>query len=108
LSIDPKPEKRAGEPGGSDSPGRRRFGVSSALDLLPSRSAMVRLEMGFRPGWFERKMIRQTKHDILRRLEGHQFGPLRIVLKKRDGRVAFQFFGDTGSVEKAKNLLGIC
>jgi hypothetical protein len=69
---------------------------------------MVRLEMGFKPGWFERKLIRQTKLDILRKLDGHQFNLLRIVLKKRDGRVAFQFFGDSGSVEKAKDLLGIC
>ena len=69
---------------------------------------MVRLEMGFKPGWFERKLIRQTKFDILRKLNGHNFGPLKIVLKKRDGRVAFQFFGDAGSVEKAKDLLGIC
>ena len=69
---------------------------------------MVRLEMAFRPGWFERKLIRQTKDDILRRLRGHELGLLRIVLKKRDGRVAFQFFGDRTSVEKAKDLLGIC
>ena len=69
---------------------------------------MVRLEMGFRPGWFERKLVRQTKFDILRRLQGHKFKLLRIVLKKRDGRVAFQFIGDAGSVEKAKDLLGIC
>ena len=69
---------------------------------------MVRLEMGFKPGWLERKLVRQTKLDILRRLQGHRFGLLRIVLKKRDGRVAFQFLGDAGSVEKAKNLLGIC
>ena len=71
-------------------------------------TCMVRLEMGFRPGWFERKLVRQTKLDILRRLEGHKFKLLRIVLKKRDGRVAFQFIGDAGSVEKAKDLLGIC
>jgi len=76
--------------------------------LLPCGNAMVRLEMGFKPGWFERKLVRQTKLDILRRLAGHSFGPVRIVLKKRDGRLAFQFFGDTGSVEKAKDLLGIC
>ena len=69
---------------------------------------MVRLEMGFKPGWFERKLIRQTKLDILRRLQGHNFRLLRIVLKKRDGHVAFQFFGDAGSIEKAKDLLGIC
>jgi hypothetical protein len=69
---------------------------------------MVRLEMGFKPGWFERKLVRQTKLDILRRLGGHNFKLLRIVLKKRDGRVAFHFIGDAGSVEKAKDLLGIC
>jgi hypothetical protein len=69
---------------------------------------MVRLEIGFKPGWFERKLVRQTKLDILRRLQGHNFRLLRIVLKKRDGRVAFQFFGDVGSIEKAKDLLGIC
>lgn len=69
---------------------------------------MVRLEMGFKPGWFDRNPIRQTKNDILRRLEGYDFDLLRIVLKKRDGRVAFQVFGDPNSVEKAKDLLGIC
>ena len=69
---------------------------------------MVRLEMGFKPGLFERTLIRQTKNDILRKLNGHDVGLLRIVLKKRNGRVAFQFFGDAGSVEKAKGLLGIC
>ncbi len=69
---------------------------------------MVRLEIDFKPGWFERKLIRQTKLDVLRRLGGHDFRLLRIVLKKRDGRVAFQFIGDSSSVEKAKNLLGIC
>jgi len=108
LSIAPDTNKDGSESDRSDAPVGRRLGISSALDLLPSRNAMVRLEIGFKPGWFERKLIRQTKLDIRRRLKGHNFGPLRIVLKKRDGRVAFQFFGDTGSVEKAKNLLGIC
>jgi hypothetical protein len=69
---------------------------------------MVRLEAGFKPRWLERNLIRQTKSDVLRRLKGHNFGLLRIVLKKRDGRVAFQFFGEPVSVEKAKALLGIC
>jgi hypothetical protein len=69
---------------------------------------MVRLEMGFKPRWFERNLVRQTRSDILRRLKGHDLGPLRIILKKRDGRVAFQFMGDPISVEKAKDLLGIC
>jgi hypothetical protein len=68
---------------------------------------MVRLEIGFKPRWLERNLVRQTKDDVYRRLEGHSFGPLRIVLKKRNGRVAFQFFGDDHAIEKAKNLLGI-
>jgi hypothetical protein len=76
--------------------------------LFFAASIMVRLETGFKPRWFERNLIRQTKDDILRRLKGHQIGFLRIVLKKRNGRVAFQFFGDANSVEKAKDLLGIC
>jgi hypothetical protein len=71
-------------------------------------AAMVHLEMGFKPGLFERNMIRQTKNDVLERLQGHKLGLLRIVLKKRNGRLAFQFFGDPNSVEKAKGLLGIC
>ena len=66
------------------------------------------METGFKPRWFERNLIRQTKDDVLRRLEGHRFGLLRIVLKKRNGRLAFQFFGEPGAVEKAKSLLGIC
>jgi hypothetical protein len=68
---------------------------------------MVHLEMGFKPRWFERNIIRQTKSDVLERLQGHKLGLLRIVLKKRNGRLAFQFFGDPNSVEKAKGLLGI-
>lgn len=68
---------------------------------------MILLEVGFKPRWLERKLIRQTKSDVLRRLRGHDFGLLRIVLKKRDGRVAFQFFGEPDSVERAKALLGI-
>lgn len=69
---------------------------------------MVRLEMGFRPRLFERNLLRQTEHDVLERLRGQELGLLRIVLKKRNGKVAFQFFGDPQSVEKAKGLLGIC
>ena len=63
---------------------------------------MVRLEMGFKPGWFERNLIRQTKNDIFRRLKGHDVGFLRIVLKKRDGRVAFQFFGDRAASKRLR------
>ena len=68
---------------------------------------MVRLEVGFKPRWLERKLIRWTKSDVRRRLRGHHFNPLRIVLKKRDGRVAFQFFGEPETVERAKALLGM-
>jgi len=64
--------------------------------------------MGFKPRLFERNLLRQTKHDLLERLRGQELGLLRIVLKKRNGRLAFQFFGDPQSVEKAKGLLGIC
>ena len=68
---------------------------------------MVRLEVGFKPRWLERKLIRRTKSDVRRRLRGHHFNPLRIVLKKCDGRVAFQFFGEPETVERAKALLGM-
>ncbi len=76
--------------------------------MLFDRPRMVRLEMGFKPRLFERNLLRQTKHDLLERLRGQELGLLRIVLKKRNGRLAFQFFGDPQSVEKAKGLLGIC
>ena len=68
---------------------------------------MVRLEVGFKPRWLDRKLIQQAKSDVLQRLSGHHFDLLRIVLKKRNGRLAFQFFGETSCVEKAKGLLGI-
>ena len=80
----------------------------SAWFLLCERDVcMVRLEIGFKPRWLDRQMIRQTKSDVLQRLSGHHFNLLRIVLKKRNGHVAFHFFGEPGSVEKAKALLGI-
>lgn len=68
---------------------------------------MVHVETDFRPRLFERKIVRQTKKDLRRRLEGHNFGFLRIVLKKRDGRISLKFVGDIGSIEKAKDLLGV-
>jgi hypothetical protein len=68
---------------------------------------MVHFETAFRPRFFERNIIRQTKDDVRRRLAGHELGLLRIVLKKRNGHIAFQFSGEPTSVEKAKDLLGI-
>ena len=69
---------------------------------------MVHLETGFRPKLLERNIIRQTKNDVRQRLQGYDLGALRIVLKRgRAGKFAFQFFGDSNSVEKAKGLLGI-
>ena len=69
---------------------------------------MVHIETDFWPRLFELKRVWQTKADVRRRLSGHQFKRLRIVLKKRNGRLALQFVGDPTSVEKAKGLLGIC
>jgi hypothetical protein len=69
---------------------------------------MFHIETDFRPGFFERKIVRQTKKDVRRRLNGHEFKLLRIVLKKCNGRFALQFKGDPSSIEKAKGLLGIC
>ena len=68
---------------------------------------MVHIETDFRPRFLERKIIRQTKKDVRRRLNGHEFKLLRIVLKKRNGRFALQFVGDPNSIEKAKDLLGM-
>ena len=79
----------------------------SALSLLYNCIPMLRLEIGFVPGPFERRVVQQTKEDIQQRLEGYDFGFLRIVIKRRPGGFAFQFFGPTENVEKAKGLLGI-
>ena len=69
---------------------------------------MVYIETDFRPRFFERKMVWQTKRDVRRRLRGHELKLRRIILKKRNGRVTLQFVGEPGSIEKAKGLLGIC
>jgi len=69
---------------------------------------MVHIETDFWPRLFELKRVRQTKVDVRRRLNGHKFKRLRIVLKKRNRRLVLQFVGDPTSVEKAKGLLGIC
>jgi hypothetical protein len=68
---------------------------------------MLRLETDFVPGPFEKRAVRQTKEDIRQRLQGYDLGFLRIVVKRRPGGFAFQFFGPAENVEKAKGLLGI-
>ena len=69
---------------------------------------MIRFEVGFEPQPLEKPLIQQTKDDIRARLEGHDIGGLRIVLKKRSGsQIALQFLADPETVEKAKQLLGI-
>lgn len=68
---------------------------------------MLRLETDFVPGVFERRIVQQTKEDIRQRLEGYDLDFLRIVLKRRPRGLAFQFFGNPETVEKAKGLLGI-
>ncbi|HEV2804735.1 MAG TPA: hypothetical protein VGW57_07385 [Chthoniobacterales bacterium] len=70
---------------------------------------MIRIEVGFEPHLFEKPMIEQTKEDIENRLQGHEFGRLKIVLKKppQSQQIAIQFLGEPESCEKAKRLLGI-
>jgi hypothetical protein len=70
---------------------------------------MVRIEVGFEAHPFEKSMIEQTKEDIEHRLQGHEFGRFKIVLKKGHGtqQIALQFLGEPESCEKAKRLLGI-
>jgi hypothetical protein len=70
---------------------------------------MVRIEVGFEPHPFEKQIVEQTKEDIENRLNGHEFGRFKIVLKKGHGsqQIALQFLGDPESCEKAKRLLGI-
>jgi hypothetical protein len=81
---------------------------TGSLRAFSTASFMVRLEIGFKPRWLERNLIHQIKGDVLGKLNGHELGLLRIVLKKRNGQVAFQLFGSPTSIEKAKDLLGIC
>jgi hypothetical protein len=70
---------------------------------------MIRIDVGFEPHPFEKALIEQTKDDIENRLQGHEFGRFKIVLKKGHGtqQIALQFLGDPDSCEKAKRLLGI-
>ena len=70
---------------------------------------MIKIEVGFEPHPFEKSMVEQTKEDIADRLNGHEFGRFKIVLKKGHGsqQITLQFLGDPDSCEKAKRLLGI-
>jgi hypothetical protein len=70
---------------------------------------MIKIEVGFEPHVYEKALVEQTKEDIQNRLQGHEFGRFKIVLKKRFGshQIALQFLGDPESCEKAKRLLGI-
>jgi hypothetical protein len=70
---------------------------------------MIRIEVGFDPHPFEKAMVEQTREDIQNRLQQHEFGPLKIVLKKSYGgqQLAFEFVGDPESCDKARRLLGI-
>jgi hypothetical protein len=69
---------------------------------------MVHIEVGFTPDDYEKRMVEQTKEDVLQRLEGCDLGSVKIVLKRRSGsQMAFQFLGEAAAIEKAKQLLGI-
>jgi len=70
---------------------------------------MIKIEVDFEAHPFEKAGLEQTKEDIQNRLNGHEFGRFKIVLKRSqgNGQIAFQFLGDPESCEKARRLLGI-
>ena len=70
---------------------------------------MLRIEVGFEPHPFENALVAQTQEDIRNRLNGHEFGRFKIVLKKppHTQQIALQFLGDPESCDKAKRLLGV-
>ena len=69
---------------------------------------MVKIEVGFAPEGFEKKMVQQTKDDVMAKLQGLDLGRVKIVFKKRPGhQLAFQFLGDPGAVDKTRQILGI-
>jgi hypothetical protein len=70
---------------------------------------MIKIDLGFDPHPFEKSMVEQTREDIRNRLNGHEFGRFKIVLKKPPGnqQISLQFLGDPDSCDKAKRLLGI-
>jgi hypothetical protein len=69
---------------------------------------MVRIEVGFLPQGFEKRLVAQTKEDLQARLAGHDLEDVKIVLKKLPTTpIMFQFIGESDAVEKTKALLGI-
>ena len=79
-----------------------------ALTLLLKNLSMLSIETDFRPGLFERRIVKQTKEDIKQRLQGYDLGFLRIVLKRKPGSgFSLKFLGPDECVDKAKGLLGI-
>jgi hypothetical protein len=69
---------------------------------------MVKIEVGFAPEGFEKRMVQQTKDDVMAKLRGLDVGRVKIVFKKRPGhQLAFQFLGDPDAVDKTKQILGI-
>jgi hypothetical protein len=73
-----------------------------------SSDFMVKIEVGFAPEGFEKRMVQQTKDDVMAKLQGLDLGRVKIVFKKRPGhQLAFQFLGDPDAVDKTKQILGI-
>jgi hypothetical protein len=69
---------------------------------------MVKIEVCFAPEGFEKEMVQQTKDDVRAKLQGHDLGRVKIVMKKRPGhQLAFQFLGDPDAIDKTKQILGI-
>ena len=73
------------------------------------RVDMVRIEVGFTPTGFEKRMVKQTKKDVAARLQAYDLDNVKVILKKLpDGRLVFKFLGEEYDVDKVKGLLGIC
>ena len=69
---------------------------------------MVKIEVGFTPEGFEKRIVQQTKDDLMAKLQGLDFGRVKIVFKKRPGhQLAFQFLGDPDAIDQTKQILGI-
>ena len=69
---------------------------------------MVKIEVGFAPEGFEKRMVQQTKEDVMTKLQGLDLGRVKIVFRKRPGhQLAFQFLGDPDAIDKTKQILGI-
>jgi hypothetical protein len=70
---------------------------------------MIKIEVDFQPHPFEKSAVAEKIEDLRNRLNGHEFGLFKIVLKKNPGsqQFALQFLGDPESCDKARRLLGI-